>query len=68
MPADELYPDNFRDVEKALVMQDLINIFPALLAKLLISSELPGLLVFILEFLQPQFYASNTGCIKTFFY
>ena len=51
MPANKLYPDDFRDVEEALLVQDLINVIPALLAKLLIGSELPCLLVFILEFL-----------------
>ena len=51
MPADELCPDDFQNVEETFVVQDPINVFSALLAKLLIGSELPGLLVFILKFL-----------------
>ena len=50
MPADELRLDDFWDVKKALVVQDPVNVFSALLAKLLISSELLGLLVFGLQF------------------
>ena len=50
MPTDELYPDNFRDIKKALVVQDPINVFPALLAELLIGPELPALLIFGLSF------------------
>ena len=64
MPADELCLDNFWDVGEALVVQNLVNVFPALLAKLLISLELPGLLVFILEFLQPQSHATNASFIR----
>ena len=51
MPADEPCPNNFRDVKEALVMQDCVNVFPVLLAKLLISPKFPGLLVFLQEFL-----------------
>ena len=40
-------------------MQNSINIFSALLVKLLISPKLLSLFVFILEFLQPQLYATN---------
>ena len=50
MLADELYPDNFRDVKKTLVVQDPMNVFSTLLAELLIGSELLGLLVFGLQF------------------
>ena len=66
MLANELCLDNFRDIGKALVVQDAINVVPALLAKLYISSELSDLLVFLLEFLQPQFHATNAGSIKIF--
>ena len=65
MPANKLRPDDFGDVGEALVVQQAVNVFLALLAKLLVSSELPGLLVFILEFLQPQSHASDD--IKPFF-
>ena len=51
MLVDELYLNDFWDVKKTLIMQDPINVFFALLAKLLIGFELPGLFVFILEFL-----------------
>ena len=64
--ANELYQDNFQYVKKALVVQYPINIFPALLAKLLISPELSGLLVFGLQFILPQSHAIYTDCIKTF--
>ena len=49
--ADELYLNNFRDVGETLVMQDAFDVFPALLAKLLISFKGLDLLVFVLEFL-----------------
>ena len=66
MPVDKLCSNNFRDVEEALVMQDSVNIFSALLAELLISPGFSGLLVFLLEFLQPQSHTTNVGNIKTF--
>ena len=52
MPADELYPDDFWNIREALVVQDPVNVFLALLAKLLISLEFLSLLVFLLKFLQ----------------
>ena len=66
MPADVLYPDSFQDIKKAPVMQDPINVFTALLAKLLIGLKLLCLLVFDLQLMQPQFYATSAGCIRTF--
>ena len=55
MPTNKLCPDTFRDVGKALVVQNPIDVVPALLAKLLvgllIGFQLPGLVVFILKFL-----------------
>ena len=53
MPTDELYPNNFLDIKKVLMVQNPINIFLALLAKLLIGFEFLDLLIFILKFLQP---------------
>ena len=50
MPTYKLYPNDFRDVKEALVVQNPINIVSALLAELLISIELLGLLVFDLQF------------------
>ena len=51
MPISKLYPDDFRNVREALVVQNPINVVPALLAKLLVVPQLPGLLVFILKLL-----------------
>ena len=51
MPIDKLCPDDFRNIGEVLVMQNSINVFLALLAKLLNGPEFPGLLVFILKFL-----------------
>ena len=50
MPADELHLDYFEDIREALVMQHAVNVFPAMLAKLLIGPQLPSLLVFVLQF------------------
>ena len=50
MPTNKLYPDDFRDVREALVVQNPINVVPALLAKLLIGPQLPGLFVLGLQF------------------
>ena len=48
-------------------MQNLINIFPTLLAKLLIGPELVSVFVFALQLLQPQAHIANAGCIRSFF-
>ena len=53
MLIDKFSLDDYWDVKEVLVVQDSVNIFLIVLAKLLISFELPGLLVFLLEFLQP---------------
>ena len=66
MPADKLYPEKFRNVKEVLVVQDPINVFPALIAKLLIGPKFSCLFIFILEFLQPQLYTVNASFIKTF--
>ena len=50
VPTDKFCLDDFRDVKKALVVQHAVNVFPVLLANLLIGLELPGLLVFGLQF------------------
>ena len=64
MPADELCSNDFQDIGEALVIQHAVDVFLALFAELLISSELSDLLVFILEFLQSQFHAANAGFIR----
>ena len=51
MPTNKLCPDDFRDVGQALVVQNPINVVPALPAELLVGPQLPGLLVFILKLL-----------------
>ena len=51
MPANEICPDYFQDIREALVVQNFINVFPALLVKLLIGPKLLGLFIFILNFL-----------------
>ena len=66
MSAKKLCPDNFWDVKEALVVQNLINIFPPLLAKLLIGSEFANVFVFILQLLQLHTHIVNAGYIKFF--
>ena len=53
MPINKLCSDDFWDVREALILQDVVDIVLALLAKLLFGPQLSSLLVFILEFLQP---------------
>ena len=50
MPTNKLCPDNFRDVREALVVQNPIDVVPALLAELLVGPQLTDLLVFDLQF------------------
>ena len=50
MPADKLRSDDFWDVWEALEVQDTFDILPVGIAWLL-SSNLPSLIVLILEFL-----------------
>ena len=66
MPADKLYPNNFQDVKKALVVQNFINVFKALLAELLIGPEVSSLFISILEFLQPQSHIANASFVRIF--
>ena len=65
MPANKLYPDDFRDIREALIMQHAINVVPVGTAWLL-SSNLPSLVVLILEFLQPQLHQADAGLVKFF--
>ena len=45
MPTNKICPDDFRDVREALVVQNLIDVVPVLLAKLLVGPQLSGFLV-----------------------
>ena len=49
MPTNKLCPDYFRDVKEALVVQNPIDVVLALLTELLVSPQLPGLLVLGLQ-------------------
>ena len=53
IPADKLYFDNFWDVQKVLIMQNLFKVIPAFW---IVGLNLIGLFVFILQFLQLQLY------------
>ena len=54
MPTNKFCPDDFWDVWEALVVQDAVNIVPALLAELLVGllvgPQILGLLVLGLQF------------------
>ena len=54
MPINKLCSDDFRDVREALVVQDAVDVIPALLAKLLVGllvgPQFLGLLVLGLQF------------------
>ena len=65
IPTNQLCLDDFWDVGEALVLQHAINILLVVLAQLF-RPEFPGLLVFLLEFLQPQFHAANASFVKAF--
>ena len=65
MPTNELYLDNFRDVKEALVMQHIVNILPVVFDQLF-RPKFTSVFVFVLQPLQPQSHAPNTGCIRTF--
>ena len=52
MPTNKLCPEDFRDVGEALMVQHAVDVVPVGIAWLL-SSNLPSLVVLILEFLQP---------------
>ena len=50
VPTNKLCPDDFRDVGEALVVQNPIDVVPALLAELLVGLQFPGLFVLGLQF------------------
>ena len=50
VPADEFRLDDFRDVEEILVVKHAVNVLSALPTGLLVGTQLPGLLVFGLQF------------------
>ena len=64
MPADKLCLDDFRDVKEALIMQHVINILPVL--DQLFYPKRASMFVLLLQLLQLQSHATNTGSIKTF--
>ena len=63
MPADELCPDNFRDIKEALIVQNSFNIVPTYW---MFGPSFPSLFIFVLQFLQPQSHATNNGYMMTF--
>ena len=52
MPADELCPDDIRDLEEALVIQHTIDVLPVVLDQLF-RLKLASVFVFVLQLLQP---------------
>ena len=50
MPTNKVCPNDFRDVREALVVQNPIDVVPALLAKLLVGPQFSGLFVLSLQF------------------
>ena len=67
MPTDELWSNDFWDVQEALVVQNIFDILPVGIAWLL-CSNLPSLVVLILEFLQLQPHWANAGLVGSFVY
>ena len=65
MSTNKLCPDDFRDVGEALMVQHAVNVVPIDIAWLL-SSNLPSLVVLILEFLQPQPHQADAGLVGSF--
>ena len=65
MPTDKLCPNDFRDIEKALMVQHIFNILPVNIAWLLNSNFL-SLVVFILNFLQLQPHQADASLVKSF--
>ena len=64
MPADELCPDDFRDVGEALVVQHAVEVLPVL--GQLSRPKLASVFVSVLQLLQPQSHATNADSIRTF--
>ena len=56
MPADKLRPDDFQNIEEALLMQDAINVVSTFWVLCL---NLQGLRIFGLQFVSPQSHAAN---------
>ena len=64
MPADELCPNDFRDVGEALVVQHAVDVLPVL--GQLPRPKLTSVFVSVLQLLQPQSHATNADSIRTF--
>ena len=64
MPADELCPDDFRDVKEALVVQHVVNVLPVL--GQLPRPKVASVFVSVLQLLQSQSHAPDTDSIRTF--
>ena len=65
MPTNKLYLKDFRDVGEALMVQHAVNVVPVGIVWLL-SSNLPSLVVLILEFLQPQPHQTDASLVGSF--
>ena len=65
MPADEICPNNFQNIEKTLIVKHAVNILPVIFIELF-CSKLLDLFDFFLEFLQPQSHAANSSFVGTF--
>ena len=63
IPADKLCPDDFWGARETLVVQDPIDVVPVFWVP---YSSFLSLLVFGLQFLQPQSHAANASPVKTF--
>ena len=64
MLADKLCPNDFRNVQEALIVQDIFDILLVSIIWLL-SSNLPSLVIFILEFLQLQLHQADAGLVES---
>ena len=56
MFANKLNSNNFQNIKKTLIMQELFNVIETFS---MFSSDFLGLLIFILGILQPQTYFAN---------
>ena len=65
MPTNKLCPDDLRDVGEALIVPYAVNVVLVGIAWLL-SSNFPSLVLFILEFLQPQLHQADAGLVGFF--
>ncbi len=64
MPAYQLWADDFWNVWKALVVEHLLDVFPALRQSL--WTQIYGLFVIILQLKEPHSHASNACNVRTF--